>query len=419
MSAERYIVCSALIISISNFRIFIQAHFYSLRWFTMRFLLGIPLTLALTIAISAAEPLKIGLVNGKPGESASVEVTGLPKETIAKLKNAKLDNKQWQKVFRVVIAGGKPEEVIARLPIAGTYRLTDSGIRFEPQFPLVPGREYRALLDADFDPNHPEKHDAIVTSITVPKPPPGPRVAITGIYPSGNRLPENTLRFYIHFSGEVARGNVYRHLKLIRDDGKEIKSPFLELDEELWSTDGSRLTVLFHPGRVKRELVPREEEGPILEQGHSYTLTISDKWEDTEGRPIVSGFRKTFTAGPPENRAIDPTEWSIVAPRAGSDSPLIVKLPMPLDRALLGRMVWVEDQDGERVKGTLAVGGGERVLTFANKDRWKKGEYRLAVDTSLEDVCGNRVGEPFEVQIIEPNAPPSELKTFERTFKVR
>jgi hypothetical protein len=385
----------------------------------MRLLLGVPLTFAFAITISAAEPPKIELVKGKAGESASIEVTGLPKETLARLKTVKLDNKQWPKVFRVVIAGGKQEEVLARLPIAGTYTLTDSGIRFEPQFPLVPGREYRALLDTEYDPNHPEKNTPTLTSLNVPKPPAGPRVSITGIYPSGNRLPENTLRFYIHFSGEVARGNVYRHLKLIRDDGKEVKSPFLELDEELWSTDGSRLTVLFHPGRVKRELVPREEEGPILEQGHSYTLTISDKWEDSEGRPIVSGFRKNFTAGPPENRAIDPSEWSLVAPVAGSDSPLIVKLPMPLDRALLGRMVWVEDQDGERVQGTLTVGGGGRVLTFTNKDRWKKDEYRLAVDASLEDVCGNRVGEPFEVQIIEPNAPPSELKTFERTFKVR
>ncbi|HEV3384079.1 MAG TPA: hypothetical protein VG097_04650 [Gemmata sp.] len=386
----------------------------------MRFLLSISFIFPFAFTLSAAEPPKIGLVTGKPGEPVGVEVTGLPKETIARLKNANLENKQWPGVFRVVVAGGKAEEVLARLPIAGTYTLTDSGIRFAPQFPLVPGREYRALLNPDYDPTTPSRaSNRIETALTVPKPPPGPRVSITGIFPSGNRLPENTLRFYIHFSGEVARGNVYRHLKLIRDDGKEVKSPFLELDEELWSTDGKRLTILFHPGRVKRELVPREEEGPILEQGHSYTLTISEKWEDTEGRAIVTGFRKTFTAGPPENHAIDPNEWSLLAPRAGSDSPVIVKLPMPLDNALLGRMIWFEDQDGEKVLGTIAVGGGERVLTFSPKGPWKKGEYRMAVDTSLEDVCGNRVGEPFEVQVIEPNAPANEQKTFERTFKVR
>jgi hypothetical protein len=386
----------------------------------MRFSLGTSLTLALTLTLTAAEPPKIALVIDKPGNPAAVEVTGLSKETITRLKNAMLDNKQWPEVFRVVVAGGKDEEVRARLPIAGTRTLTDSGIRFEPQFPLVPGREYRAIFHPDFTPNNPTHESSrIEASITVPKPPPGPRVSIAGIYPTSNRLPENTLRFYIHFSGEVARGNVYRHLKLIRDDGKEVKSPFLELDEELWSSDGTRLTVFFHPGRVKRELVPREEEGPILEQGHTYTLTISEKWEDTEGRPIVSGFRKTFAAGPPENRAIDPTEWSLQVPEANTDSPLVVKLPMPLDNALLRRMVWFEDQDGERVAGTLDVGGGERVLTFSPKGRWKKGEYRMAVDASLEDICGNRVGEPFEVQIIQPNTPPSEVKTFERTFKVR
>ncbi len=373
-----------------------------------------------TLTLPAAEPPKIGLVIGKPGEPAAIEATGLPPETITRLKNAKLDNKRWPDLFRVVVAGGKTEEVLGRPPIAGTYTLTDSGIRFDPQFPLIPGREYKAILHADYDPANPSgKSLRIEAAISVPKPPPGPRVSITSIYPSGHRLPENTLRFYIHFSGDVARGNVYRHLKLIRDDGKEVKSPFLELDEELWSSDGKRLTVFFHPGRVKRELVPREEEGPILEQGHSYTLTISDKWQDTEGRPIISGFSKSFTAGPPENRAVDPSDWVIVAPRSNSNAPVIIRLPMPLDNALLGRLVWIEDQDGEKVPGTLTVGGGERVLTFAPKARWKKGEYRLSVDSSLEDVCGNRVGEAFEVEIIQPNAPPSELKTFERTFKVR
>jgi hypothetical protein len=387
---------------------------------TMRSLLCISVSIALAHTLSAAEPPKIGLVAGKPGDPAAVEVTGLSTETIARLKKAKLDNKQWSEMFRVVVAGGKAGEVLARLPIAGTYIVNDSGIRFEPQFPLTPGREYRAILHPDYDPATPARESArIETSVTVPKPPPGPRVSITGIYPSGNRLPENTLRFYIHFSGEVARGNVYRHLKLIRDDGKEVKSPFLELDEELWSTDGKRLTVLFHPGRVKRELAPREEEGPILEEGHRYTLKISDNWEDVEGRPIVSGFRKRFTAGPPDNRAIDLSEWTMTAPRAGSDSPLIIRLPGPLDHALLGRMVWVEDQDGEKVPGTLAVGGGERVLTFAPKGLWTKGEYRIAVEASLEDVCGNRVGEPFETHLNEPAAPATEVKTFERTFKVR
>ncbi|HEV3439851.1 MAG TPA: hypothetical protein VG122_20965 [Gemmata sp.] len=385
----------------------------------MRYLLCTLLGLAFSLALQGVEPPSIKLVESKSGAPAAIEATGLSKESIARLKNAKLDAKQWPEMFRVVVAGGKPEEVLNRLPVAGTYTFIDSGIRFEPQFPFVPGREYRAILYPDYDPARDRKGESIEAALTLPKPPPGPRISITSIYPSGNRLPENTLRFYIHFSGEVARGDVYRHLKLIRDDGIEVKSPFLELEEQLWSVDGTRLTILLHPGRVKRELVPREEEGPILEEGHRYTLTISDKWEDTEGRPIVSGFRKTFTVGPADDKPVDPMAWALVAPRAGSDTPLLIRLPKALDNALLGRLVWVEDESGKKVPGTLTVGGGERVLTFAPSGPWMKGEHYLVIDPRLEDVCGNRVGEPFEVEAVKPIKDDEESKPFQRPFMVR
>src|SRR5262249_53573472 len=143
-------------------------------------------------------------------------------------------------ILRVVVAGGKPAEEAARPPVAGSYSIADGTICFEPQFPFVPGREYRATFDQAKLPGADPKAAPITVTLSIPKPPPGPRVAITAVYPSGNRLPENTLRFYIHFSGEVARGDVYQHLKLVRDDGVEVKSPFLELPEELWSPDGSR-----------------------------------------------------------------------------------------------------------------------------------------------------------------------------------
>jgi hypothetical protein len=377
----------------------------------MRDLVSLPLALVLSLAVRAAEPPKIGLVTLKPGEPPVVDATGLSKGAIETF--AKLPAKERALVFRVVVAGGTEQELLARPPLAGTSSVTETGLRFEPQFPLVPGREYVALLKTDTSPK------PLRVTLALPKPPPGPRVAITAVYPTSNRLPENTLRFYIHFSGEVARGDVYRHLKLVRDDGVEIREPFLEVHEELWSGDGRRLTVLFHPGRVKRELVPREELGPILEEGRAYALTISEKWEDTEGRPVVGGFTKTFTAGPPDDQPVDPAVWALVAPRVGSDSPLIIRLPKPLDHAMLNRVVWVADANGEGVQGTLTVGGGERVLAFAPKTPWRRGEYKLVADTRLEDVCGNRVGEPFEVDVFKPVTRTIETKTFERTFTVR
>ncbi len=379
----------------------------------MRCLLGLAFTLTLALPLKADERPSVGLKSAKPDAPPAVEVSDLPKEMHAKLKAATPTEKEWHPIFRVVVAGGTNEEVLARTPVAGTYTLTETGVRFDPQFPLVPGREYIAIV-----------HDIpnakpMLATLSLPKPPPSPRVAITAVYPSGNRLPENTLRFYIHFSGPVARGGVYRHFKLVRDDGVEVKEPFYELPEELWAKEGNRLTVFFQPGRVKRGILPREEDGPILEEGHTYTLSISEKWEDTEGRPLVSGFKKTFTAGPPDTQPVDLDNWALMAPRSNSDSPLIVKLSKPLDHALLGRVVWVADSAGKKVPGTLTVGGGERVLTFAPEKPWAKGEYRLMADPRLEDVCGNRVGEPFEVEDPKPDEPKPEPKPAERKFTVR
>ena len=86
---------------------------------------------------------------------------------------------------------------------------------------------------------------------------------------------------------------------------------------------------------------------------------------------------------------------------------------------MLGRVVWVADAVGEPVPGTFTVGGGERVLTFAPKTPWTRGDYKLVVDSRLEDVCGNRVGEPFEVDVFKPVTRKIESKTFERLFMVR
>ena len=335
--------------------------------------------------------------------SGEVEIVGLDKPTLATPKLAKS--------CKLVVEEGTPEEIAKRPAVAGNWSVTENALRFEPQFPLVPGLKYRITIDS--------KPQPIVLSLTLPKPPPSLPTTIAAVFPSASRLPENTLRFYVHFSGEMTRGNIYRHVKLIRDDGVEVKRPFLELDEELWSSDGLRVTLLFHPGRVKRELVPREEDGPILEEGRTYTMVFSRKWKDAEGRPFATEFTKSFAVGPPEEEPIDPATWSLMTPRAGTTSPLILRLAKPLDRALLASTISIVDAAGQPVAGDTTVGGGERVVTFAPAKPWKKCEFKLVVDPRLEDVCGNRVGIPFEVDLTKPMPPRTSAISHERQFTVR
>jgi hypothetical protein len=375
---------------------------------------------SLALFVRADDPRpEIRLVTPKAGEPPVIEVAGVGKDAAARLRDAKLTVADWRAVLRVVVDGGTAEEIAARPPLAGSFTAADGAIRFEPQFPLTPGLGYRVTFDGSKVPGGDPQAKPVTGTVSIPKPPPGPPPAIAAIYPSADRLPENTLRLYLQFSAPMARGNVYRHLKLIRDDGTEVFSPFLELDEELWAADGTRLTVFFHPGRVKKGLQPREELGPILEEGHTYTLVIDRKWENDQGQPLPAEVRKTFTAGPEDERPVDPQQWTMIPPRANADTPLILRLAKPLDHALLGRMIWVTDAAGKRVDGVVTVGGGERVVTFAPARPWARGDYKLVVDTRLEDVCGNRVGEPFEVDVFRPITKKVEQKTAERAFTVR
>lgn len=373
---------------------------------------------AFALHTSAAEPA-VKLVSTKPGDPPTVEITGIDKAHLTAITDAKLTATAWPKVAKLVVDTGTPEEAAKKAPIAGDWSISGASLKFEPLYPFVPGGKYRVFCDLSAIPGAKQKGDAFSLSFQVPKPPPGPRVQILNVFPSSNRLPENTLRIYVHFSGQVAHGDVYTRFKLVRDDGKEIKHPFVELDEELWTPDGLRLTLLFDPGRVKRGLAPREEHGPILEEGRSYTLAIDASWPDAEGRPLLSTFKKSFSATAPDDDPVWPNQWKLVTPRAGSDSPFMVRLSKPLDRALLARMLWVTDANGTEVDGTLTVGGGERVVHFAPKKPWAKGDYKLMVNETLEDVCGNSVGVPFEVDVFKPIPLKPMVKLTERPFTVK
>jgi hypothetical protein len=375
------------------------------------------LLFALTLPAPGAEPPGVKLVSAKPGEPPVVEITGLDKTHLAALAGAKLTAEEWGKVARLVV-DGTSEELTRRPPVAGAWSVAGAVLRFEPLFPLVPGIKYRVFCDLGEVPRVKLKGEAFTLAVFIPKPPPGPRVGVTAVYPSASRLPENTLRLYIHFSGPVERGSVYKHLKLVRDDAVEVKRPFLELEQELWSEDGLRLTLLFDPGRVKRGLVPRQENGPILEEGHRFTFVIDENWPDLDGRPLLAPHKKTFDVLAPDDQPVWPEDWALVAPRARSDAPLLVRLAKPLDHALLGRMMWVTDAAGKNVDGVMSVGGGERVVSFAPRKPWTKGDYKLVIDAHLEDVCGNRVGEPFELDVLKPLPRPG-TKLTGRPFTVK
>jgi hypothetical protein len=323
---------------------------------------------------------------------------------------------RWASFLAVRVVRDHPAGSEPALPVWGTYRVEGEVIRFEPRFPLVPGIRYRA----EFDPARlhavmlastprrqptvagPHSAQKLVAEFSLPNRPVHPTTIVAAVHPTRAILPENLLRFYIHFSAPMSRGEAYRHIRLLDAAGKVVDAPFLELNEELWSQDGTRFTLLFDPGRIKRGLKPREEVGPILEAGRSYELMIAAEWPDAMGRPLQRGFHRSFRVGPPDETSPDPKTWSIRPPRSAARDPLEVGFPEPLDRALLDRLIAVQDAAGAAIPGQVSVAGEETIWRWTPRHPWRPGDYRLVIGTELEDLAGNSVARPFEVDLTGP-----------------
>lgn len=364
------------------------------------------------------------------GKDALFEVIGIHPEQLAQLEDAGLDPSQWAGVFAVFVDAGDTAGEIP--PVLGRYQVKDGTLLFSPRFDLKPGLSYRAVfsqarldelaplfLPADEGLSAPVDGAVQEARFSVPAPPRVATTVVHQIYPTADVLPENQLKFYLQFSAPMRQGEAYSHVHLVHSSGKQVELPFLELDEELWDWDGTRLTVFIDPGRVKRELTPHEELGPVLRSGEAYSLYVDEEWRDANGNPLKESFTKTFRVGPPDYDPPDPDTWSLEAPTAGTRSPLTVAFPEPLDHALLERVLWVADEEGQELPGSVEVETGERNWRFTPKTPWKAGEHLLVALSTLEDLAGNGIDRPFEVDIFQKVRKRVEVKRVEVRFSVK
>ena len=343
-------------------------------------------------------PGKIELVSDDAGQPAAFEAHGLSKADLARFKTLPEDDARWGQAFSVYVVDPEAGKVP---PIVGTYTVESDSLRFTPRFKIRPGLTYRAVLRPQAIGGG-AAAKALTREFVIAKPARGAPTTVTAIYPTATTLPENQLKFYLHFSAPMSRGEAYQHIQLLGDDGKPADLPFLEIGEELWDPSGRRLTLLVDPGRIKRGVKPREELGPVFEAGRNYTLIISKKWRDANGQPLAESFKKQFQAGPPIEKAIATADWKISVPAGGTRQPLRVQFPYPMDHALLQRTLSVTGKNDQTISGEFAVADFERRWEFIPSESWQPGNYNLVVDTAIEDLAANRIGQPFEVDRLEP-----------------
>lgn len=307
----------------------------------------------------------------------------------------------WDSVFSVYAGTG---DVPAML---GAYTLEGGALVFRPRFPLASGVKYRAVyravgsapLEATFD---------------GPKPAAGPATRVSRVYPSGDVLPSNQLRLYVYFSASMQRGGVWDHIKLLDESGKPLQLPFLEIDQELWNPDNTRLTILFDPGRIKRGVTPEQEMGPAIVEGKRYTLMIGRNLRDARGVPLGETFRKEYRGTAAIRSGIDLKQWKVTPPPSGSKNALLIDFPRPLDYGLLEHVITVKD-----VPGAVSIEANETRWRFTPTQPWRAGDHTLVIDMALEDQAGNRIGRPFDVDVFNDVTERITKETTTLPFRIR
>jgi hypothetical protein len=208
----------------------------------------------------------------------------------------------------------------------------------------------------------------------------------------------------------MARGRVLDKLHLLREDGRAVPMPFL--DQELWDREQRRLTVLIDPGRVKRGVAPQVEMGEVLEAGRRYTLVVDSSAEQANGAPMGAAFRREFRVGPAVRQGIDPGQWRVTV----ASGLVSVDFDRTMDAAIVEWALDVFDASGKPIDGDVRVEQGGTRWVFTPAGRLAPGSYELRIDAAIEDVAGNRLGRPFDV---ETTARPAPVRPTALRFEIR
>lgn len=301
-----------------------------------------------------------------------------------------------------------------RKPIAGRYSSENGRIEFSPLFGYVEGQSYVV--------RYREKSLADTSSYQLTEFTIGPEMAdmkpeVVAIYPSGDVIPENTLRFYIHFSTPMQPHVAFDHIKLVDVDGKVDDAAFMKFKQELWNEDRTRLTVLMDPGRIKRGVSTNVELGPALEAGKQYQFIVDGGWSAANGAVPLETYSKSISVDKGLRELPDSKNWEITSPAIGSIEGVQIKFDRSFDAEQLKTAIRIVDDAGRKISGKVIIDNDETIWRFKPDFAWSDQQIEIVVDAKLEDVAGNNFrdlldhGVGTEISDIENISIPIELRT--------
>ncbi len=305
-----------------------------------------------------------------------------------------------------LLVGGADSYHDRRLPVAGKYENDRESVIFRPAFDLVAGQDYVVRTRRPGEPFR-------LTEFRIPREAAAAPARVTEVYPSGDVLPENVLRFYVHFSVPMAPHLASDFIRLRDASGRADPAAFMRFKQELWNADRTRLTVLIDPGRIKRSVATNLELGPALLEARRYALTIDEGWPSADGSSTLPAFSKRFGVARALRERPEIEHWTWKSPRPGTREPFVITFDRPFARHLLPDAIHIVAGDGLRVDGTPHIGRDETSWSFTPDEPWPVGEVRITVEDSLEDVAGNNFREVLDRRIgtAESMAAPRATST--------
>jgi hypothetical protein len=290
-------------------------------------------------------------------------------------------------LLRVSIAeAGPPDDDLP--DISGDYHILSDGVRFIPHIAFDSGIRFRAILNLGAL-GRPGLTEVRTREFSFPRETGGMETRVGCVFPSSDVLPENLLRFYVRFSNPMHRGRAPENIDILRPDGRSAPDVLYRAPVELWDSSMTCLTILLDPGRLKRGVGPNRELGPPLQAGERYTLAIGRGMIDMYSRPLYQSFSKAFSVSEAIREPIAIEAWKIAPPTMGSNEPLALRFPSPLDWAQLWHGISVASDAGEPIAGRIGIDSGETRWRFTPDEPWQAGTYSVRVAQDLEDICGN------------------------------
>lgn len=286
-----------------------------------------------------------------------------------------------------VYVGSREECCDGKLPVAGKYSATEHAVTFDPAFDFQADQTYtvRTLVTPPQNNSVPATYtEFVIPQNTAPEKP-----GIVAIYPSGEFIPENTLRFYLHFSTPMKPHVSSRFIKLLDANGTPDDSAFMTFKQELWSEDRKRLTMLIDPGRIKRGVTQNLTLGPALVESQDYSIVIEKGWQSATGTLTTPRFEKSFTVSSGLRSLPDTKHWQIQPIRGRTHDPLLIEFDRPFDHQSAQHSITVHDEHGQLIEGEVSVLNNEKTWRFSPYQRWKNRQIKIYVDPRLEDVAGN------------------------------